>query len=271
VLHTQYQNPGRIFAGVLMLVTDALFNRYAERIHALPDKTPLPKAQVLCPTFCLRHAGDLAAYYCPMEYLNPQAKIILVGITPGWTQMEIAFRVARDGLRRGETPDAVCRRVDQCASFAGGMRHNLVTMLDEIGVPAALGVASSMMLFAAGQNLAHTTSLLRYPVFIRQHNYTGHTPDPLSVPLLRHAILARFVPEMALVPAAVIIPLGMCASTVCAWLIAQGHLPQDRCLLGFPHPSGANGHRVAQFAAMRPFLQHALAQWFARAHATKLP
>jgi hypothetical protein len=34
-----------------------------------------------------------------------------------------------------------------------------------------------------------------------------------------------------------------------------------RCLFGFPHPSGANGHRAAHFAQNEPALRRDLAQW----------
>lgn len=39
--------------------------------------------------------GEVAIYYSPFEYINPKAKIVLVGITPGPTQMVNANNVAR--------------------------------------------------------------------------------------------------------------------------------------------------------------------------------
>jgi hypothetical protein len=44
-------------------------------------------------------------------------------------------------------------------------------------------------------------------------------------------------------------------------LVADGQLDEVRCLFGFPHPSGGNGHRVAQFGRNRVMLQTQVADW----------
>jgi hypothetical protein len=45
--------------------------------------------------------NGLKMYYSPFDWANTDAKIIILGITPGWTQMEIACRVARQTLANG--------------------------------------------------------------------------------------------------------------------------------------------------------------------------
>ncbi|NLS86868.1 hypothetical protein EYI23_02595 [Bacillus subtilis] len=45
------------------------------------------------------------------------------------------------------------------------------------------------------------------------------------------------------------------AETVCETLIRQHRLQNLICLSGFPHPSGANGHRLKQFAKNKELLE----------------
>ena len=67
-------------------------------------------------------------------------------------------------------------------------------------------------------------------------------------------------PELQLVGRAVIVPLGKSVEGVLRLLSAEGRLSPDRWLSGFPHPSGANGHRVRIFkencASLRRQVQH---------------
>jgi len=54
----------------------------------------------------LRYANDptypgLVTYYAPFGHINEQARLVVVGITPGQQQMRLALKVARDLLRSG--------------------------------------------------------------------------------------------------------------------------------------------------------------------------
>jgi hypothetical protein len=60
--------------------------------------------------------------------------------------------------------------------------------------------------------------------------------------------LDNVVPEeLGQVPQAAIIPLGRSVSEVLDYLASRESIERGRCLLGFPHPSGANDHRVREF------------------------
>lgn len=112
--------------------------------------------------------------------------------------------------------------------------------------------------------MLHTTSLIRYPVFMHNRNYTGVAPIvPLASPLLWRYVREVFVSEVAALPQAMIIPLGKAVTQVCAVLEEEGMLAAGRCLQGFPNPSGANGHRMRQFEQSRTELHRSLTQWFA--------
>jgi hypothetical protein len=47
-------------------------------------------------------------------------------------------------------------------------------------------------------------------------------------------------------------------------LVSNSMLERRRCLIGFPHPSGLNGHRIAQFSARRLEMSSAVKEWFFR-------
>ncbi len=64
-------------------------------------------------------------------------------------------------------------------------------------------------------------------------------------------------------PAALVVPLGKAAGEAVAFLAVEGLVDPARCLLGFPHPSGANGWRARQYAAMRPILTSEITRWAA--------
>ena len=47
-------------------------------------------------------------------------------------------------------------------------------------------------------------------------------------------------------------------------LAAEGLVDPKRCLFGFPHPSGANGHRKSRFEEQREALTKKARAWFSR-------
>jgi hypothetical protein len=241
----------------------ALFARFAPRIAALPDGDRLTRADLVTPDFLLEQDGRLAIYYAPFDYINPRAKIALIGITPGFRQMEISLRESRDALRRGLPIPAIVARVKYQASFAGPIRRFLISMLDGIGLPQALGIDTCAALYADRADLLHTSAVVRHPVFVNGQDWTGHTPPARSNPLRRY-LTDVMLPELQAVPDALLISLGKCASDALAAHIATGALDPARCLIGLPHPSGANGHRFAQFAAVRDDLTARVAAWFNR-------
>jgi hypothetical protein len=125
-------------------------------------------------------------------------------------------------------------------------------MLDAVGLADALDLRSTVELFGARDDLVHTTSALRYPVFANNKNYGGSHPPLSRSPLLTHYVQDLLAPELTAIPDALIVPLGKSTEQCVQWLVNESALDQRRCLFGFPHPSGANVGRVAQFRATRP-------------------
>lgn len=165
-----------------LLFTPPLFDGFKDRIRSLPQYPSYGRYHLCTPEFQLFADASLTMYYAPFDAINESAAVTIVGITPGWQQMEIAFRAARAALVRGDSGREACTDAKLQASFAGQMRLNLLSMLTDIGLHHGLGLPSPASLFGDCAHLLHTTSAIRYPVFVGEANYTGHAPQ-----LLRHA------------------------------------------------------------------------------------
>jgi hypothetical protein len=194
-------------------VAGGLFSRFAPLIRELPSG-PLTPAELLNDGFLLTREGRVSIYYAPFEHLRRTARIVLVGITPGFTQMAIAYQTARDGLQADLSSEEIFDRVTNQASFAGSLRLNLARMLDTIGLPAVLGIDGSAQLFAERSDLLHSTSALRNPVFVNGKNYTGSLPS-IETPFLAHEVESLLTPQLDALPSAIVVPLGGAANERC--------------------------------------------------------
>jgi hypothetical protein len=191
---------------------------------------------------------------------NLTAEIVIVGLTPGYAQLQIANRIIREHptLSGQERATALRRQV----AFAGSMRTNLVSMLDALGLPAHLSLTSSRELFEGASDRLHATSALRYPVFTRSGGNYGGNAGIVREPLFREMLETLLAPTLAAMPRALIVPLGLAASAGVVYAVEWAGQDRSRVLVGFPHPSGANGHRKRQFAAGAEAMRAQLARWF---------
>ena len=229
-----------------------------EAIMAVADADP--KA----PALRLWSEGRLAIYYAPFDWVNTQAEIMLVGICPGAHQASEALREARRCLRSECSFEETLRRADAVGSFSGPMRSNLVTMLDGIGVDEALGIDTTASLFDLHHELAAHVSAIDYPVFVDGENYRGASPRLTKHPTLAALVTACLGARVAMASEALVVPLGKAAGEAIEYLAARDLLARERCVLGFPHPSGANGHRLGEYAERRERLTAEVAAWTTR-------
>ncbi|MDF0627101.1 MULTISPECIES: uracil-DNA glycosylase family protein [Acinetobacter calcoaceticus/baumannii complex] len=191
--------------------------------------------------------GNISSYYIPFDYVSEKAKVVLVGITPGKTQLFNALSSVQRSLMKGLEQEDVLKIAKNEGAFSGTLRKNLIKLLDHIGLHEKLGISSTSSLFDKDAYLVHTTSVLRHPVFINGKDYSGSTPNMLKHPLLRDMIDAYLMEEINKLPKAIYIPLGPKVSQVFEYLIQQGSLQDQQVLFGLPHPSGANAERIAYF------------------------
>jgi hypothetical protein len=237
------------------------FDRFRDAIVTLPTKDRYERADLLCARFHLFTENGLDVYYAPFHYMNRKARVVLIGLTPGWTQMERAFWAAKEGLTRNLDGEDLFRWISSTGSFSGPMRTLLIGMLDGIGLDRCLEVASCAELFSQANHLVHFTSAISAPVFKDGKNYTGN-PSPLKVGTLRKFIINNLGQELRLLPDAVVVPLGKVAGEAVKFLESQRLIAFDRCLMDFPHPSGANGHRGPLYRQGCDLWRNQLAKWF---------
>lgn len=222
-----------------------LFEQYVPVIHSL-SIAELNGSPTLNAKLRLVQEGSIEVCYAPFEYINPKARLVLVGITPGRTQMLNAMKEARKQLDLGADMENVLMAAKRVGAFSGPMRPNLISLLDCIGVHRWLGIGSCDALFGTASHLVQTASVLRNPVFVNGENYNG-SPDMTRHPLLRTQLLSYFGEDIKLLPKAVFVPLGDKVAAALRFLADNGCLDHDRILDGLPHPSGANGERIAYF------------------------
>lgn len=222
-----------------------MFDKYCCEIKKMKC---FEKNDILVEKFLLYSKNNMEIYYAPHnEIVNEKAKIFIVGITPGWTQTSIAYQTAHEGLVSGLNEENIKKNCKRKSRFAGSMRKNIVEMLDELKLNEKLGISSCLDLFNDSDELLHTTSVIPYPVFIKDKNYTGSSPKILNNDVLYSYVKKYFYEEVKKLPNVLIIPLGKAVEEVLEVMVKDNLIKKEQCLFGFPHPSGANGHRKKQF------------------------
>lgn len=237
-----------------------MFDIYYKEIEKLNS---FEKKDILNHDFELYSDKKMKIYYAPHnETINHTAKIFIVGITPGWTQTSIAYETARNGLILNKSHEEIKKECKKNSRFAGSMRKNVIEMLDDLGLNKKLNISSCSELFEECDNLLHTTSIIPYPVFINNKNYTGSNPKISESKVLMEYIKKYFYKEIEQLPNTLIIPLGKAVEEVLELMIDEGLIKRENCLLGFPHPSGANGHRKKQFSENKEQLMTKIDNYF---------
>ncbi|WP_233153157.1 hypothetical protein [Lysinibacillus odysseyi] len=244
---------------MMAIVRHAMFPYFQKYIKLLP--AAYTDHTLLADPFLLEEDRErhLKIYYTPFEYVNPAAKIIIAGITPGLHQMKRAYSTA---METSGTYEEVLRTVKRESSFHGTMRKNLVAMMDELKIADHLGIETCSQLFSTYHHLLHSTSILPHAVFYKGRNYNGSTPKIMKTPLLRKYAENYFPGNVEGIQETLIVPLGVNVQAVLGELIEKGLIPKHRLLRGFPHPSGGNGHRIRQFEEHKEQMMEEIREFF---------
>ncbi|MFE8699348.1 hypothetical protein ACFYKX_01795 [Cytobacillus sp. FJAT-54145] len=250
----------------MSIATYSKYDTYKQMINSLPY--PFKDEDLISERFLLEKdvKKKLEIYYAPFEYVNKEAKVLIVGITPGLHQMKRSYSTVLSVREQGLTDEETLHEVKKNSSFEGSMRKNLIQMLDALGLNSYLGLSSTIELFGPASYLVQTTSVLPYPVFYNGKNYNGSTPNILKTELLKKQIDTYTAKEIGKLPDPLIIPLGVNVSTVFDYLVSQQIVKKESIVKGFPHPSGGNGHRHRQFAENKELMKMQLKEYFSCQH-----
>lgn len=202
--------------------------------------------------FLIQESPDkkLRTYYAPLDFINKDAKLIVVGITPGRTQMNNALKAACYSFHAGKSTEYVLQEAKKYAAFSGDMQSVLIQMMDKYGINQQVGITTCKELWEEKNNLVHFTSALRNPVFCckgdKEGNYTGSSPKLDSHKGFKNT-LNQLRSEILSIENAFVLPLGVKVAKVIQQLVDNNSLSLNRILNAegrvaeFPHPSGPNG------------------------------
>ena len=169
---------------------------YKGAIMKLPLKNKYTKEELLIKDFLVDSERNIEIYYAPHnEYLNSNAKVFIIGITPGFQQMSTAIATARKELEVNDDIEEIQYKCKVAGRFSGSLRKNIISMLDGIELNKSLDLQSCSELFEDKDYLLHTISLIPYPVFIKGENYSGHTPKLIKSEFLMRYVYDNFINE----------------------------------------------------------------------------
>ena len=194
-----------------------------------------------------------------MEYTNKEAEVVIVGITPGNTQLK--------GSRKNKSP----KEIKQENSFAGGnMRGNLTSMLDSVGVNEVLGIDSCESIFNEHFDKVECTSLLKDATFeVNKKGEEKMFNKPSKI--LKDEKLTKEFNEGFLedsknyTKAKVMVALGKETEDLLKQQQAEGKIDENIQIVGVPHPSGANQGRVNAFLGKGKAIDDASYEWSEKA------
>ncbi len=169
------------------------------------------------------------------SYQNTKAKVVIVGITPGNSQL----KGAREGLD--------LREIKRKNAFAGSTRPNLVNMLDYVGVNKVLGIASCSSLWDEDFDLVDMTSLLKEATYeLKSDGGRTMFKDVRKIAKsekLTEMLKEGFVKDCGRYENEVLyVACGPGVYGVLMELLAQGCICGK--VVGIAHPSGANTGRI---------------------------
>lgn len=181
--------------------------------------------------------------YIPFEHVNRQAKLVIVGITPGNTQLSLAYGRAQELLRQGRPESEILVEIKKAGAFGGpSMKPNLLKMLRHFNFERLLHIEDVETLWSSNAHLLHSTSVVPHAAFKAGKMFAGSFQEILDSPLLASCFKDCFVPSAREMPAdALFVGLGPCPQAALEWCVKVGVLHRRQVLGAFCHPSNSGG------------------------------
>lgn len=196
--------------------------------------------------------GRYDLIYVPFHHVNKAAKIAIVGITPGTTQIELSYDSVQSSLRAGLSGPDIFTKAKEAAAFGGRMRENLIRMLDHFRFPDLLGLEDSADLWGKASHLLESTSVVPHAAFKGGKMFAGGFEEILGSRLLRGCFEDEFLPSLLqLGPQTLFIALGPTPSDALDWCVARRFLRREQLLGAFAHPSKGAGTQIDVYLGVR--------------------
>lgn len=214
-----------------------MFARFAS------DLKRLGTSGVNAPEFSLGRDGHYELQYIPFEHVNRAARLVIVGITPGNTQLDLAYGRAQELLGAGQPEEAALIEIKKSGAFGGpSMKPNLLMMLRHFRFEKLLGISEVSTLWGDNSDLLHSTSVVPHAAYKAGERFNGSFDEIINSPLLQQCFLDCFVPSVREMNSeALFVALGPCPQAALEWCVTEGILRREQVLGSFCHPSSAGG------------------------------
>ena len=220
-----------------MKLTDCELDRELERPSAL-RVYPAPGA---------RDASGIEILWAPFDYVNRDARLVVIGVTPGPNQARRGYKAVQIAAAAGENPQAELESIKSSSSFRGEvMESNLKSLLEHSGLAERAGIEDIDSLWTKEASKVHFTSTIRYPTFIDGRMFNNQI-DSLHHPELRKYVETYLAEELANVPTdAEIVALGRKGPRIVRHAADAAGVDPKR-VVALPHPSGSATGAVRDF------------------------
>ena len=193
--------------------------------------------------------GLYSLEYVPFDHVKTDAKLVIVGITPGPTQRDDAYDEIGKLLRRGLPDKEILRDVKKYAAFGGRfMRPNLERMIDVLGIMDLFGGGRAAELWQAQAHLLHATSVVPHAAFVGRKPFAGSFEQIQRIGLLRRCFERDFLSTLSLLRRdAYYVGLGPTPAAALSFAADNGIIGASKILGWLAHPSSQGGSQVSVY------------------------
>jgi hypothetical protein len=194
-------------------------------------------------------SGRDELFYVPFEYMNCTARLVIVGISPGPNQIELAYDAAQARLKAGLSDEKVLEQAKREGSFgAASMRPNLVRMLEHFGIPQLLGITKTDDFWGVSWPCLHATSVVPHAAFRNGKPFAGSFTDVMESRPFRACFERDFAATLPLLGSdARYIALGPTPLAALDWCAQQRLVCPGQILGALAHPSTNGGSQVSVY------------------------
>lgn len=190
-------------------------------------------------------------FWAPFDYVNTNATLAIVGVTPGPEQAGRSYRAVRDAIVKSEDPGSKLSLIKAQSSFRGKvMEPNLKSLLEHSGLAERAGIEDIDDLWTTEAHKVHFTSTIKYPTFINTELYNNQI-DSLRHPELRKYVEDYLAGELSqLSSEALIVALGSKGPRIVRYAAKLARIDSNR-IVALPHPSGSATGAVRDFLSQQ--------------------